>query len=59
MTNGEYLKTLSDKDLGRAICNMFDDCRGCFLWDKCTRDSNALIAWACEERKDEQVGSIE
>ena len=49
MTNGEYLRSLSDEELGKRICDLFGGCNVCLASEHCSVGHNGLVAWAKEE----------
>ena len=55
MTNGEWMRTLTDEQLGVELCNKLD-CPGCPFLDLCgwnTTEKNGAVQWLKQERVEE------
>ena len=52
MTNLEYIRTLSEDELAKILCNM-TECYKCLARDYCISGHNGFIDWLKEESDEE------
>lgn len=49
MINYEAIKRMDMADMGRLLCELFDECDHCPMRDKCAPKHNGFAAWLLEE----------
>ena len=55
MTNGDRIRSLTDKELAHKLCSIYKNCTDCVAYFSCNPDdvaSNGLIKWLGQEEED-------
>lgn len=49
MTNAEKIRSMTDEELGRYLCDMQESCDGCPTAEECFLGSNGMLSWLKQE----------
>lgn len=52
-TNGDYLRSMTDEELGRLLCNRFRCTPDCLGYESCEYGKNGIRAWLGEPVKED------
>lgn len=54
MTNGDKIRSMSDKELSRELCKIAGVCADCIAQDMCHEGHNGFEKWVKEEVKEDE-----